>query len=50
MVSIDSIQSLCRAVLEPRKIDISIQYLHRHLDRKAGHREVLFLSAKSTPK
>ena len=37
-------------MLEPRQIDISIQYLHRHLNRQAGHREVLFLSAKSTPK
>lgn len=39
---IDSLQSVCWAILEPRQIVISIQYLHRHLDRQAGQREVLF--------
>ncbi len=46
--SIDSTQSLCWATLEPRQIDISVQYLYRHLERQAVHREVLFLSAKSS--
>lgn len=47
--SIDSLQSLCWAVLEPRQIDISIQYLHRHLDGQAGNREVLFCQPRVLP-
>lgn len=50
MFSIDSFQSFSWAVLETRQMQVPIQYLHKHLDKQAGHREVLFFSAKSSPK